>query len=127
MEEFINWLKGLDYTAIYTMLGAFVTAWGGSIVALVIGFLKQRTKNFNYQQALAKVQIELSAEQTAKIEQLRADIVANLNEVQKNIIVNNNNANAERMAVINSIVADAQTSVEELKTLTSDEALKGLK
>lgn len=127
MEEFINWLKGLDYTAIYTMLGAFVTAWGGSIVALVIGFLKQRTKNFNYQQALAKVQIELSAEQTAKIEQLRADIVASLNEVQKNIIVNNDNANAERMAVINSIVADAQTSVDELKSLTSDEVLKGLK
>lgn len=127
MTEFIEWLKGLDYTTIYISLGAIATTWGGSIIALVVGLLKQRTKNFNYQQALAKVQIELSAEQTAKIEQLRADIVANLNEVQKNIIVNNELANNERKEVINKIIEEANQSVEELKTLTSDEALKGLK
>ena len=85
MTEFIEWLKGLDYTAIYTMLGTLVTAWGGSIVALVIGLLKQRTKNFNYQQALEKLQLKLSQEQTDKIEALRNDIIASLNEVQKNI------------------------------------------
>ena len=126
MTEFIEWLKGLDYTAIYTMLGTFVTAWGGSIVALVIGLLKQRTKNFNYQQALEKLQINLSQEQTDKIEELRKDIIASLSEVQKNIIINNDNANAERMAVINTIVEEANASVEELKQLTADETLKGL-
>lgn len=126
MEQFIEWLKGLDYTAIYTMLGTFVTAWGGSIVALVVGLLKQRTKNFNYQQALEKLQITLSQEQTAKIESLRADIVASLSEVQKNIIVNNNQANEERMKVINTIVEEANTSVEELKQLTAYETLKEL-
>lgn len=126
MEQFIEWLKGLDYTTIYTMLGTFVTAWGGSIVALVIGLLKQRTKNFNYQQALEKLQITLTQEQTNKIESLRNDIVASLNEVQKNIIVNNNQANEERMAVINQIVEEANASVEELKQLTADETLKGL-
>ena len=126
MNEFIEWLKGLDYTAIYAMLGTFATAWGGSIVALVIGLLKQRTKNFNYQQALEKLQIQLSQEQTDKIEQLRADIVASLGEVQKNIIVNNENANAERMAVINTIVEEANASVEELRQLTADDSLKGL-
>lgn len=126
MTEFIEWLKGLDYTAIYTMLGTFVTAWGGSIVALVIGLLKQRTKNFNYQQALEKLKIQLTQEQTAKIEQLRNDIIASLNEVQKNIIVNNDHANAERLAVINQVVEEANASVEELKQLTADETLKGL-
>lgn len=126
MNEFIEWLKGLDYTAIYAMIGTFVTAWGGSIVALVIGLLKQRTKNFNYQQALEKLQIKLSQEQTDKIEELRKDIIASLSEVQKNIIINNDNANAERMAVINQIVEEANASVEELKQLTADETLKGL-
>ena len=48
MTELFEWLKGLDYTAIYSMLGVFVTTWGGTVVALVIGLLKQRTKNFNY-------------------------------------------------------------------------------
>ena len=126
MTEFIEWLKGLDYTAVYAMLGTFVTAWGGSIVALVIGLLKQRTKNFNYQQALETLQIKLNDEQTAKIEALRSDIIASLNEVQKNIIVNNENANAERMAVINQVIEEANQSVEELKQIASDETLKGL-
>ena len=126
MTEFIEWLKGLDYTALYAMVGTFVTAWGGSIVALVIGLLKQRTKNFNYQQALEKLQIQLSDEQTAKIEQLRSDIVASLNEVQKNIITNNELANAERMAVINQIVEETNQSAQELKQFTADETLKGL-
>jgi hypothetical protein len=126
MNELIEWLKGLDYTALYTMLGTFVTAWGGSIVALVVGLLKQRTKNFNYQQALEKLQLKLSQEQTDKIEALRNDIVDMFSEVQKNIIANNNLANEERMAVINTIVEEANQSVEELKQLTSDESLKGL-
>ena len=108
------------------MLGTFVTAWGGSIVALVVGLLKQRTKNFNYQQSLEKLQLKLSQEQTDKIEALRNDIVDMFSEVQKNIIANNNLANEERMAVINTIVEEANQSVEELKQLTSDESLKGL-
>ena len=126
MAEFIEWLKGLDYTALYAMLGTFVTTWGGSIIALVVGLLKQRTKTFNYQKALEKVQIELNQQQTEKIESLKSDIVAMLTDVQKNIIVNNNQANEERMKVITTIVDDTNKSMEELKQLTTDEALKGL-
>ena len=126
MEEFINWLKGLDYTVIYAMLGTFATAWGGSIVALVIGLLKQRTKNFNYQQAVEKLKIQLTQEQTEKIEALRNDIVSNLSEIQKNIIKQNTQAQDERMAIINQIVEEANQSAEELKQLTADETLKGL-
>lgn len=126
MTEFIEWLKGLDYTALYAMLGTFVTTWGGSIIALVVGLLKQRTKTFNYQKALEKVQIQLNQQQTEKIETLKSDIVAMLTDVQKNIIVNNNQANEERMKVITTIVDDTNKSMEELKQLTTDEALKGL-
>lgn len=126
MTEFIEWLKGLNYTTIYTMLGVFVTAWGGSIVALVIGLLKQRTKNFNYQSTLDTLQIKLSQEQTAKIEALRNDMVNMLTDVQKNIIANNTQANEERMKVINTIVEEANASVEELRQLSADETLKGL-
>ena len=90
MAEFIEWLQGIDYTAIQIALGTFVTTWGGSIIALVIGLLKQKTKTFNYQKALEKVQIELNQDQTEKIESLRKDIVAMFTDVQKNIIANNN-------------------------------------
>lgn len=124
MAEFIEWLQGIDYTAIYVSLGAFVTTWGGSIIALVIGLLKQRTKTFNYQKALEKVQIQLNQEQTEKIEALRNDIVVMFTDVQKNIISNNNVANEERMKAIETIKEEATKSLEELKTLTEDESLK---
>lgn len=124
MAEFIEWLKGIDYTAIYIALGTFVTTWGGSIIALVIGLLKQKTKTFNYQKALEKVQIELNQDQTEKIESLKKDIVAMLTDVQKNIITNNELANEERLKVIETIKDDANKSLEELKTLTNDEVLK---
>lgn len=126
MTEVIEWLKGLDYTALYTMLAAFVTTWGGSIIALVIGLLKQRTKNFNYQQTLEKLQIKLSQEQTDKIDQLKGDIVIMLTNIQKDIIVNNDKANEKRMEVINTVAKEAEESLKELKELTADEALKGL-
>lgn len=126
MAEFIEWLQGIDYTAIYIALGTFVTTWGGSIIALVIGLLKQKTKTFNYQKALEKVQIELNQDQTEKIESLKKDIVAMLTDVQKNIITNNELANEERLKVIETISADANKSLEELKSLTTDEVLKGL-
>ena len=126
MTELFEWLKGLDYTAIYSMLGVFVTTWGGTVVALVIGLLKQRTKNFNYKQALDKLQITLNQQQTEKIEQLRGDIVTLLTDVQKNIIVNNDKANEKRMEVINTVAKEAEESLKELKELTADEALKGL-
>lgn len=124
MTEFIEWLQGIDYTAIYIALGTFVTTWGGSIIALVIGLLKQKTKTFNYQKALEKVQIELNQDQTEKIESLRKDIVAMFTDVQKNIIANNNLANEERLKVIETIKEDANKSLEELKTLATDESLK---
>lgn len=126
MTEFIEWLQGLDYTAIYIALGTFATTWGGSIIALVVGLLKQRTKNFNYQQALEKVQITLNQQQTDKIEQLRNDIIAELTNIQKEIIVNNEKANEERMEVITTIVKEAEESLEELKELSTDDALKDL-
>ena len=124
MAEFIEWLQGIDYTAIYIALGTFVTTWGGSIIALVIGLLKQKTKTFNYQKALEKVQIELNQDQTEKIESLRKDIVAMFTDVQKNIIANNNLANEERLKVIETIKDDANKSLEDLKTLANDESLK---
>lgn len=124
MAEFIEWLQGIDYTAIYIALGTFVTTWGGSIIALVIGLLKQKTKTFNYQQLLEKAQIKINQEQTEKIESLRKDIVAMFTDVQKNIIANNNLANEERLKVIETIKEGANKSLEELKSLTEDESLK---
>lgn len=124
MNEIIEWLKGIDYTALYAMLGTFVATYGGSIIALVIGLLKQKTKTFNYQKVLEKMQIELEQKEIEKIEALKTDIVVMLTDIQKNIITNNNLANEERLKVIENIKEEADKSLEELKTLTEDESVK---
>lgn len=124
MTEFIEWLQGLNYGTIYAILGAFATTYGGSILVLVIGLLKQRIKTFNFQQALEKAQIQSEQRQTERIEALRTDIITRLTDVQKNIIANNNVANEERLKVIETIKEDANKSLEELKTLATDESLK---
>ena len=100
MTEFIEWLQGLNYGTIYAILGAFVATYGGSILGLVIGLLKQRIKTFNFQKALEKAQIQTNQQQTEQIEALRTDIVGMFTDFQKNIIANNNLANEERLKVI---------------------------
>ena len=124
MTEFIEWLQGLNYGTIYAILGAFVATYGGSILGLVIGLLKQRIKNFNFQKALEKAQIQTNQQQTEQIEALRTDILTMFTDVQKSIIANNNLANEERLKVIETIKDDANKSLEELKTLANDESLK---
>lgn len=124
MTEFIEWLQGLNYGTIYAILGAFATTYGGSILVLVIGLLKQRIKNFNFQQALEKAEMKINQQQTEKIETLRTDMVTMFTDLQKNIIANNNVANEERLKVIETIQEDANKSLEELKTLANDESLK---
>lgn len=124
MTEFIEWLQGLNYGTIYAILGGFFATYGGSILLLVIGLLKQRIKNFNFQQALEKAQIKSEQQTTEQIKTLRNDIVTMFTDVQKIIITNNNLANEERLKVIETIKEDANKSLEELKTLTEDEALK---
>lgn len=124
MTEFIEWLQGLNYGTIYAILGGFVATYGGSILGLVIGLLKEKTKTFNFQKALEKAQIQSEQRQTERIEALRTDIITRLTDVQKNIIANNNVANEERLKVIETIQEDANKSLEELKTLATDEALK---
>ena len=124
MTEFIEWLQGLNYGTIYAILGAFVATYGGSILGLVIGLLKQRIKTFNFQKALEKAQIQTNQQQTEQIEALRTDIVGMFTDFQKNIIANNNLANEERLKVIETIKEDANKSLEDLKTLATDESLK---
>lgn len=127
MEQFIEWLKGLDYTALYALLGTGIATWGGSIIALVVGLLKLKVKNFNYQSALEKVQLKLSQEQTAQIEALKESITDQLTAVQKNIITNNNLQAEKRLEVINSIKQDTEIAFEELKAINADDMFEELK
>ena len=123
MKEVFEWISSLDLSVIYTAIIGFVTTWGGSVVALVIAFIRQRTKNFNYQQALDKLKIQLSDEQTTKIEELRKTIVAELDTISKGLISKENEHAQARMEAINQMTKDVEEANKELQEAFNSTAM----
>lgn len=120
MDAFIEWLQGVDYQALFGTLIAYVTANVGGFIALIIGLLKQRTKNFNYKQALDNAKIELSNENNKRIEDLQIMLYDKLDSIQNNIIVSNKEQSEKRIEVMNQIVKDANEVINEVDKLNSD-------
>ena len=126
MEAFMEWLQGVDYQALFATIIAYLTANLGGFAALIIGLLKQRTKNFNYQQLLDKAKIELSNENNKRIEDLQVMLYDKLNEVQSNIITSNKEQSQKRIEVMNQIVQEANSVVDEVNTLNSNSIFEEL-
>ncbi len=126
MEAFMEWLQGVDYQTLFATIIAYLTANLGGFAALIIGLLKQRTKNFNYQQLLDKAKIELSNENNKRIEDLQVMLYDKLNEVQSNIITSNTEQSQKRIEVMNQIVQEANSVVEEVNELNSNSIFEEL-
>jgi len=126
MEAFMEWLQGVDYQALFATIIAYLTANLGGFAALIIGLLKQKTKNFNYQQLLDKAKIELSNENNKRIEDLQVMLYDKLNEVQSNIITSNKEQSQKRIEVMNQIVQEANSVVEEVNELNSNSIFEEL-
>ena len=126
MEAFMEWLQGVDYQTLFATIIAYLTANLGGFAALIIGLLKQRTKNFNYQQLLDKAKIELSNENNKRIEDLQVMLYDKLNEVQSNIITSNKEQSQKRIEVMNQIVQEANSVVEEVNELNSNSIFEEL-
>ena len=126
MEAFMEWLQGVDYQALFATIIAYLTANLGGFAALIIGLLKQRTKNLNYQQILDKAKIELSNENNKRIEDLQVMLYDKLNEVQSNIITSNKEQSQKRIEVMNQIVQEANSVVDEVNTLNSNSIFEEL-
>lgn len=126
MEAFMEWLQGVDYQTLFATIIAYLTANLGGFAALIIGLLKQKTKNFNYQQLLDKAKIELSNENNKRIEDLQVMLYDKLNEVQSNIITSNEAQSQKRIEVMNQIVQEANSVVEEVNELNSNSIFEEL-
>lgn len=126
MEAFMEWLQGVDYQTLFATIIAYLTANLGGFAALIIGLLKQKTKNFNYQQLLDKAKIELSNENNKRIEDLQVMLYDKLNEVQSNIITSNKEQSQKRIEVMNQIVQEANSVVEEVNELNSNSIFEEL-
>lgn len=120
MDALLNWLKTWDWSAVLATLIGLVTAYGGSIALLVIGLIKTRIKNFNYQKALEDAKIELSNQQLKAIEDLKNDTILVLNNISNNLISQNAEAQAEQKRIIQSIVDDANEVNKDIQEIPAN-------
>lgn len=126
MDAFMEWLQGIDYQTLYATIIAYVTANVGGFIALIIGLLKQRAKNFNFQQVLENAKIELSNENNKRIEDLQVMLYDKLNDLQSNIITSNKEQSEKRIEVMNQIVREANEVINEVNELNSNNIFEEL-
>lgn len=128
MKELFEWISKLDLSVIYTAIIGFATTWGGSVLALTIAFIKQRTKNFNYQKALETLKIELSEEQASKIDEMKNTLITELDKISKGLIAREDENAQARMEAINQITKDVEEANKELNAaFNSTDMIKELK
>lgn len=115
MSELLEWLKTWDWNAVLATIISFASVYGATIIALVIGIIKSRIKNFNYQEALDKTKIQLSTEQKEQIEKFQTDMLSKLEALELNILSTNKAANDERIKILKEALGEAEQSTEKLE------------
>lgn len=110
MTRFIEWLTSLNWTALATMLGAYLTVNAGTLIGLVIGWVR------------VKVQKNQNAEE---MQLLQAQTRAQYEELKKLLIQSQDEATRKQAAIQ---VEEAQKRLEIIKQacVSSDEADKKL-
>ena len=119
MQKLLEWISTLDLSAIYASIVAFISIWGGSIIALVIGLLKTRLKNINYQKALNELNIDLTEKQNKAIEDLRKDLINELHNIQSNILKQDEANAQERLDKIGLLTKEVNEANEEVQKTKS--------
>ena len=69
MNEVSNWIASVDWEVVWGTIIAFLATNIGALFIFLLGWLKQRTKNFNYQKALETLKIDITTEQNEKLAQ----------------------------------------------------------
>ena len=118
MKEFANWLTTLDWSVIATTLIGLATAWGGSFVGLVIGIIKTRASKINFEKELKELGIELKEEQLKQIIKMREDIINSLDDIQKTLLLKQDENAQARLEAIKQLSIDAEDALKEVEEMT---------
>lgn len=118
MKEFANWLTTLDWSVIATTLIGLATVWGGSFIGLVVGIVKTRATKINFEKALKELGIELKEEQLNEINKMRESIVSSLDDIQKSLLLKQDENAQARLEAIKQLSQDAEEALEEVEEMT---------
>lgn len=118
MKEFANWLTTLDWSVVATTLIGLATVWGGSFIGLVVGIIKTRATKINFEKALKELGIELKEEQLNQIIKMREDIINSLDDIQKTLLLKQDENAQARLEAIKQLSLDAEDALKEVEEMT---------
>lgn len=126
MNEISNWIAEVDWTVVWGTIIAFLATNIGALFIFLLGWLKQRTKNFNYQKALETLKIDITTEQNEKLAQYQQELIAAIDGLQKDIIKNNDNHAQERLEALENLAKEAQQTATEAKEIDINSVIEGI-
>lgn len=124
MDSLLEWLKTWDWNALLAVIISFVSVYGGSILVLVIGLIKTRLRNVNFQEAIEKKSEEDKKEQRENQKRFEQGMLAMLKSMENRIIQNNNTAHQERLQVLKDALGEADVATAELQEIPVEETKK---
>lgn len=124
MDSLLEWLKTWDWNSLLAVIISFVSVYGGSILVLVIGLIKTRLRNVNFQEAIEKKSEEDKKEQRENQKRFEQGMLAMLKSMENRIIQNNNTAHQERLQVLKDALGEADVATAELQEIPVEETKK---
>lgn len=124
MEGLINWLETLDWGVICAAIWTFIVAHISSIILLIIGWLKAKSKNANFQEQLEilKKQQEDLLQQT--INDLKKSLIDSVNGMKENIINNNKESYQKMVDDVHEAIETAKNDVSSLNPINNSFNIK---
>lgn len=126
MNEISNWIAEVDWAVVWGTIIAFLATNIGALFIFLLGWLKQRTKNFNYQKALETLKIDITTEQNEKLAQYQQELIAAIDGLQKDIIKNNDGHAQERLEALENLAKEAQQTATEAKEIDINSVIEGI-
>lgn len=126
MNEISNWIASVDWAVVWGTIIAFLATNIGALFIFLLGWLKQRTKNFNYQKALETLKIDITTEQNEKLAKYQQELIAAIDELQKDIIKNNDGHAQERLEALENLAKEAQQTATEAKEIDINSVIEGI-
>ena len=126
MNEMSNWIASVDWEVIWGTIIAFLATNIGAMFVFLLGWLKQKSKNFNYQKALETLKIDITTEQNEKLAKYQQELINAIDGLQKDIIKNNDAHAQDRLNAIQELANVAVQTAEEAKKVDIDSIIEGI-
>lgn len=112
MAEILNNLSAEVWTAIIS----FLSVYGGTLIAMVICFIRTRLKNINLEKTIDEMQQYCNETLVSQMKQTQEMLDLRLAEMEKQVLVKISDNEDSREQAITQASAEFEAALSELKT-----------